>query len=294
MLENFRTNMRGLALGITIVIGVIFALSGTGSLFLATPGSETALVVNGENISELDFQLAMNAEKNRILSQNPDLDQALLDDEQMRPMTIQRLVSRTVIAQASKEQEFGVSSDLISEIILEEEQFQTDGKFDQDKFRFFTRNQGYASSADFMAMLSQDFLIQQFSVGILNSSFVSESELSGLAAVTEQKRDYYYTKLPFQPLIEQANVSDQAIADHYQQTSDQYVTQRQVAVQYIELNAEMLMGSQQVTEEQIQARFDLEAESANIQPSRRAAHILLEEASLCLTCRDSEKNCLWC
>lgn len=279
MLENFRTNMRGLALGITIVIGVIFALSGTGSLFLATPGSETALVVNGEKISELDFQLAMNAEKNRILSQNPDLDQALLDDEQMRPMTIQKLVSRTVIAQASKEQEFGVSSDLISEIILEEEEFQTDGKFDQDKFRFFTRNQGYASSADFMAMLSRDFLIQQFSVGILNSSFVSESELSGLAAVTEQKRDYYYTKLPFQPLIEQANVSDQAIADHYQQTSDQYVTQRQVAVQYIELNAKMLMGSQQVTEEQIQARFDLEAESANIQPSRRAAHILLEEAS---------------
>ena len=103
MLENFRTNMRGLALGITIVIGVIFALSGTGSLFLATPGSETALIVNGEKISELDFQLAMNAEKNRILSQNPDLDQALLDDEQMRPLTIQRLVSRIVIAQASKE-----------------------------------------------------------------------------------------------------------------------------------------------------------------------------------------------
>ena len=43
MLENFRTNLRGLALGITIVIAVIFALSGTGTLFLETPGSETAL-----------------------------------------------------------------------------------------------------------------------------------------------------------------------------------------------------------------------------------------------------------
>ncbi len=289
MLENFRTNLRGLALGITIVIAVIFALSGTGTLFLETPGSETALVVNGEKISERDFQIAMAAEKNRILGQNPDLDQALLDDQQIRPLTVQRLVSRKVLAQSAKDQDFAVSAKLINEIIMGVEQFQTDGKFDQDKFRFSTRNQGYASSADFMNMLRGDLLVQQFSVGILNSSFVTESELSALATVTEQKRDFYYTKLPIQPLKDQAKVTEQAIADHYQLTSDQYVTQRQVAVQYIELNPQMLMGSQQVTEEQIQARFDLEAESADIDSSRRAAHILLEDAADSLIAELQEK-----
>jgi peptidyl-prolyl cis-trans isomerase D len=289
MLENFRTNLRGLALGITIVIAVIFALSGTGTLFLETPGSETALIVNGEKISERDFQIAMAAEKNRILGQNPDLDQALLDDQQIRPLTVQRLVSRKVLAQSAKDQDFAVSAKLINEIIMGVEQFQTDGKFDQDKFRFSTRNQGYASSADFMNMLRGDLLVQQFSVGILNSSFVTESELSALATVTEQKRDFYYTKLPIQPLKDQAKVTEQAIADHYQLTSDQYVTQRQVAVQYIELNPQMLMGSQQVTEEQIQARFDLEAESADIDSSRRAAHILLEDASDSLIAEIQEK-----
>ena len=289
MLENFRTNLRGLALGITIVIAVIFALSGTGTLFLDTPGSETALIVNGEKISERDFQIAMAAEKNRILSQNPDLDQALLDDEQMRPLTVQKLLSRKVLAQSAKDQDFAVSAKLINEIIMGVEQFQTDGKFDQDKFRFSTRNQGYASSADFMNMLRGDLLVQQFSVGILNSSFVTESELSALATVTEQKRDFYYTKLPIQPLKDQAKVTEQAIADHYQLTSDQYVTQRQVAVQYIELNPKMLTGSQQVNEEQIQARFDLEAESADIDSSRRAAHILLEDAPDSLIAEIQEK-----
>lgn len=289
MLENFRTNLRGLALGITIVIAVIFALSGTGTLFLDTPGSETALIVNGEKISERDFQIAMAAEKNRILSQNPDLDQALLDDEQMRPLTVQKLLSRKVLAKSAKDQDFAVSAKLINEIIMGVEQFQTDGKFDQDKFRFSTRNQGYASSADFMNMLRGDLLVQQFSVGILNSSFVTESELSALATVTEQKRDFYYTKLPIQPLKDQAKVTEQAIADHYQLTSDQYVTQRQVAVQYIELNPKMLTGSQQVNEEQIQARFDLEAESADIDSSRRAAHILLEDAPDSLIAEIQEK-----
>ncbi len=66
MLDNFRTNLRGLALGITIVIGAILALSGTGTLFVATPDSETALVVNGEKISQREFQLALAAQKKRI------------------------------------------------------------------------------------------------------------------------------------------------------------------------------------------------------------------------------------
>ena len=279
MLDNFRTNLRGLALGITIVIGAIFALSGTGTLFVATPDSETALVVNGEKISQREFQLALAAQKNRILSQNPDLDQALLDDEEMRPLTIQQLVSRKVIAQASKENNLGVSSKLTSELISGVEQFQTDGKFDQDKYRFSIRNQGYASSAKFIAMLEDEFLVQQFSQGILNSSFVTPSELSALAAVTEQQRDFYYARLPFQPYKDQANVSQQAVVDHYQQTSDQYVTEMQVSIQYIELNRDMLTDSQSVTEEDIQARFDLEAESANTQPVLRAAHILLEDES---------------
>jgi len=63
MLERFRNNLRGTALAITILIGVIFALSGTGSLFISTPGSEAALIVNGEKVSERDVQLALAAEK---------------------------------------------------------------------------------------------------------------------------------------------------------------------------------------------------------------------------------------
>lgn len=279
MLEKFRTNLRGLALGITIVIGAIFALSGTGTLFIATPDSEAALVINGEKISERDVQLALITEKNRILSQNPDLDQALLDDTEIRPLATQQIIARQVIAQASKSQNLGVSSKLIGDLISGAEQFQTDGAFDQDKYRFSIRNQGYASSAKFVDMLKNQFLVQQFSQGIINTSFVTATELAALAAVTEQKRDYYYTRLPFQPFMDEVSVSEQEVADHYQQTLEQYLTQMQVKVQYIELNPDMLMASQPITEQQIQARFDLEAESAETQPSLRAAHILLEDES---------------
>ena len=53
MLDSFRTNMRGIALGIVIVIGAIFAFSGTGSL-LTVANIDTAIVVNDVNVSEND------------------------------------------------------------------------------------------------------------------------------------------------------------------------------------------------------------------------------------------------
>ena len=72
MLLDFKNNMRGVAIGITIVIGLIFALTGTGSLFISTPDSESALVVNGEEISEREVLQAIAREQSRILNNNPD------------------------------------------------------------------------------------------------------------------------------------------------------------------------------------------------------------------------------
>ena len=81
MLDSFRSNMRGTALVIVVIIGAVFVFSGTGSLFLSGPGGEVAVVINGENVSTLRVQQVMASEKQRILSANENLDPALLDDE---------------------------------------------------------------------------------------------------------------------------------------------------------------------------------------------------------------------
>jgi len=282
MLDKFRNNLRGTALAITIFIGVIFALSGTGSLFISTPDSEAALIVNGEKVSTRDFQLALAAEKSRILNQNPDFDQAQLDDEQLRPLTLQRIISSKVIAQTSREQGMGVAPQLVSELITGVEQFQTDGAFDQDKYRFAIRTQGYPSSGKFIDMLNEQFLVEQLSKGIMGSSFVTEAELAGLAAITEQQRDFYYTRLPLESFNAQVKVGEQEVSDYYQQSLEQYVTPRLVTVQYIELNGSELVLSTQVTEQAIQARFEQEAESAETSTELRAAHILLIDPSQAL------------
>jgi peptidyl-prolyl cis-trans isomerase D len=279
MLLDFRDNMRGVALGITIVIGLIFALTGTGSLFISTPDSESALVVNGDDVSEREVLQAVARERSRILNENPEMDRSLLDDQALRPQALRQLIIREVLIQAATQQSLGVAPSLINDLILDVEQFQTDGVFDEDRFRYAIRSQGYTSSSKFTEMLADQFLIEQLSDGIINSSFVTSSEVAILAALADQKRDFEFSRLAYQPFKEAVSLSEEQIANYYDENKDQYMTERKLSVEYIELNQAMLVDSQSVSAEQVQARFDQEAESVDNKPSLRAAHILLEDSS---------------
>ena len=276
MLDSFRTNMKGIALFIVIIIAGIFALTGTGSLFVSGTGAESALIVNDESVSELRVQQVLSSEKQRILRQNEGLDPALLDDELIRPQVIQQLISRKVMAQSAVDQGFGASSISVSELILATPGFQADGRFDREVFQYMIRNQGF-TSATFVETVKEDLLIQQFVQGLTTSNFVTDAELANLASFTEQERDYYYLTLPMQPIIDGVEISEQQTVDHYEQTKARYQTQVQVSVESIELSAAQLAAQQTVSEIQIQARFDQEAESINMADSLQAAHILLTE-----------------
>lgn len=275
MLDSFRNNMRGIATVIVVFIGGIFAFTGTGSLFVSGVGADTALVVNGEKVSALVVQQATRQQRNRILQANEGLDPAVLDDELLRPQVMRGLIDRKVIAQTAQEQGMIVSSKAVSELLVETAAFQTDGKFDQDQFQYAIRNLGY-TTATFIEEVKEDLVIQQFVQGLSQSSFVTELEISTLAGFTEQARDYYYLTLPVAPIMDAVQLSDGDISTYYESNKTQYLTDAQVVVDYIELNAALLSDDVTVSSEQIQARFDEEAESANLEVSRQAAHILLE------------------
>ena len=278
MLDSFRTNMKGMAIGITVVIGVIFAFSGTGTLFLSGSGADAALIVNDSTITELQVVRAISSQKQRILNENEGLDVSLLDDDLLRPNVVDQLIGRELLAQASQRQRMGVSEQTINDYILASEAFQSDGRFDQNRYRFALQQQGY-TSASFKAMLSNDMRVQQLINGITDTVFATDLELSALASVTEQKRDFYYLRLPVAPIQESVVLSDEQISDYYQANLASYQTDAQVVVDYIELSPAQLVDPTLVTSGQIAIRFEEELLTLDLAESRQVAHILLEDAS---------------
>ena len=278
MLDSFRTNMKGMAIGITVVIGVIFAFSGTGTLFLSGSGADAAMIVNDSTITELQVVRAISSQKQRILNENEGLDASLLDDDLLRPNVVDQLIGRELLAQASQRQRMGVSEQTINDYILASEAFQSDGRFDQNRYRFALQQQGY-TSASFKAMLSNDMRVQQLINGITDTVFATDLELSALASVTEQKRDFYYLRLPVAPIQESVVLSDEQISDYYQANLASYQTDAQVVVDYIELSPAQLVDPTLVTSRQIATRFEEELLTLDLAESRQVAHILLEDAS---------------
>ena len=277
MLDSFRTNMRGIALGIVIVIGAIFAFSGTGSL-LTVANIDTAIVVNDVNVSENDVIRAISNQKRQILSENEGLDPAVLSDEMMRPGAIEQLITQELFKQASIGQNLTLSQQDITNIILDIDGFQSDGKFDQNMYRFAIQRQGY-TSAMFGDVLKNDAVVQQLVAGISSTAFTTNTELSALAGVTEQQRDYYYLKLPIEGIEKAVQLSDTQITGYYEKNLDVFTTAPEVRIDYIELNSELLMDASAITENKVLARFEEEVGNRNMAESRQAAHILLSEST---------------
>lgn len=278
MLDSFRTNMRGIALGIVIVIGAIFAFSGTGSL-LTVANIDTAIVVNDVNVSENDVIRAISNQKRQILSENEGLDPAVLSDEMMRPGAIEQLITQELFKQASIGQNLTLSQQDITNIILDIDGFQSDGKFDQNMYRFAIQRQGY-TSAMFSDVLKNDAVVQQLVAGISSTAFTTNTELSALASVTEQQRDYYYLKLPIEGVEKAVQLSDTQITGYYEKNLDVFTTAPEVRIDYIELNSELLMDASAITENKVLARFEEEVGNRNMAESRQAAHILLSESTV--------------
>ena len=235
MLESFRDNMKGIAFAIVILIAIVFAFSGIGSLSISGSASDTAVKVNGERVSELEVLQAINSEKERILSENEGLDPALLEDDLIRPQVVEQIIGRKLLSQEAISGGMVISSRSTGKLLLDTPSFQTDGQFDQDLYLYRVRNMGY-TSATFLEMLKENLLVEQFVRGFVASGFTTSNELDLLANVIEQQRDYYYLTLPLQPVKDTIKVSDQQVESYYEENKAAYQAQEQVAVDYIELN----------------------------------------------------------
>ena len=276
MLDSFRTNMRSLALGIVIVIGFIFAFSGTGTMFLSGNSGDAAVVVGGEIIRAIDVLRSISRQKQRILSENEGLDPSVLDDSLIRPSAVEQLISRQLLVQASGDRRMTVSPREVDQYILDIESFQTDGVFDQDLYKFAILNQGY-TSADFKQQVKNDMLIQQLVQGLTDTAFTTDGELAALAAVTEQQRNYYYLTVPADEISSSITLSEAQVNQFYEVNKASYQTEPKVSVDYIELSSDLLADPTLITDDLVAARFEEEILSRDMAESRQAAHILLED-----------------
>ncbi len=275
MLQTFRDNTQSLL--VKVIIGLIivtFALFGVESLVGLAGQPDAPISVNGTDIGEQQLQNSVDIQRRQILTQmGENADPSLLDDALIRKTVIDGLVEREVLRQSAVENNMAISEALLDQTIVSTAEFQTEGRFDRNRFESVLRNVGM-TPLTFRDYLRNEMLLGQDRTGFVASSFVLPGEVSILTGLDRQTRDIYLAELPLGDLTS-VDVSDDEITAFYEANQAQYMAEEKLSLNYIELNKQDIASSISIDEAELETQFQQLLSDYQAEEAREAAHILI-------------------
>ncbi|MEJ2692917.1 MAG: SurA N-terminal domain-containing protein [Candidatus Thiodiazotropha sp.] len=278
MLQNIRDKAQGwIAYGIVILISVPFALWGIQE-YLGIGSEPVAAAVNGNEISEraLDaqFQTFRQRMRERLGSAyRPEL----FDDNRMRQQVLERMVGEELIEQVSYDMGLRVNDAQVHTILLGMEEFQIDGRFDQQTFERLVRLQGL-TPAGFMERVRKAILTQQLAQAVGSSTFITDYEAAEAQRLMKQQREFSYFVVPAADYLTETPVSDDQVNAYYTEHMAEFVVSERVKLSYLHLDAKIAGDTVEVTDELLRGYYDGNLDLYGVPEQRKASHILIQVA----------------
>jgi peptidyl-prolyl cis-trans isomerase D len=279
MLERIREGSQGpWAMGILVLIVISFVFAGVGS-YINSSASGAAANVNGEEIGLDELERAYQNERARMESQFGDAFATLASDtaylQNFRQGILDRLISEKLLDQAAQEFGLRVSDEQIKLAIVGMQEFQVEGKFDNDRYLAILRQAGFQTN-NFRDYMRVDMVRRQLSQSLMGTEFTLAGEAKAAHLMQQQTRDIRYLTVPASKFIDQVNINDEDISFFYQSNISQFDTEQEVRLSYVELLLEDLLPSIEVTEDEIAQYYQQNLVDYRTDEERQAAHILFE------------------
>jgi len=264
MLTTIREKSQGaFAWGILILIGVPFALWGINNYM--DNGKEPPIA----SVGEKDFY---QRDVNKAYEQYSQSMRGLGFDEQtLKAQALQKLIKDEVLLQYVQTRGLTVTDMDVREFIKALEYFQTDGRFDDTKYKSLLAAQ-QMSSNEFVGRVKNALVMEQFQHSIIDSSFASQYDVESFFKIQNQQRDVDYLTVPLQAVTEQPK--PEVISAYYQQHQNAYQTPEQLSVEYVELSLADMAKKVAVTEEKLKAFYEEQKDQYTTPERRKISHIL--------------------
>lgn len=264
MLLEIREKVQGVFASIVLVlICVLFGLWGIQNYL---GGGKEAPVVS---VGDKEFY---QNDVNRAYQQfAQSLAGMKIDEETIKKQAMQKLIRDEVLLQYVQQENLVVTDETAKAFVQSLEYFQKDGKFDKDQYQTLLNSQGM-SSAEFIARIKKALLMEQFQRAVVESAFVTKSEVEGFFKIQNQKRDVEYVSVPL--ANGGAVPSYQDVGNYYQQHQDDYQTEEQTSIEYVELSLDKLAAEVKASDEQLKAYYEEQKTQFSTKERRKISHIL--------------------
>lgn len=266
MLQTIRDKAHGVfAWLILISIVVPFALWGIQNY--ADGGKERPVATVGDREF---FERDVNRVSERNLS-----GLSGLDDEQIRQAALERLIRDTLMSEAVVKLKLSVGDEELRALVQSLPPFQTNGKFDKEKYKLALTAQGM-SPQGFVEQMRSSVVMDQFQQSVANTGFATQRVLEQYYRLKDQQRAIEYVVVPV--VADGAPVSEEAIQEYYLRHGAEFQTPEQVAVDYVSLKLEDVARRVAVNDETLRAFYEEQKASFTTEEKRRLSHILVAVA----------------
>ena len=277
MLQDIRKNSQG-TLAKIIVGVIILAFAGFGLESILLGGSSNSVAeVNGEPISPMELQQAVNNQKRQLIAMMGDnLDPAMLDDQLLERQAMQSLIQRKLLLQSATDMGLTISDAQVGAVVASMEQFQLDGQFSADMYRARLGDAGF-TPASFKQTMVEDMTLGQARAGLAGSEFATPAELALNARIVGEQRDLRYLTIPLDTYLQDEEVDVEDIQAYYEANADSFLSQESVELDYIELRADDFR--EPVEEQAILDAYQEEIVNGQYQTESKVSHILFEQGA---------------
>ena len=281
MFDTVRNNskiMMGLLFLLVIPSFVMFGIDGYNRF---TDKAAEVARVDGQKITQQEWDDAHKREVDRIRAQMPNIDPKLLDSPQSRMATLDQMVNERVLAVAAQKQ-FLLASD--ARLARELQQSPViaglrgpDGKLDMERYRQFAASQGMSPEM-FESRVRQDLSTRQVLSPLQASVLPLTKQTDAALEAFLQRREVQIQKFAAKDFEAKVEVSEADLENHYKTHAERFRSLETADVEYLVLDVNGLMGSITLPEQDLKTYYEQNLQRLAGQEQRRASHILINAA----------------
>ena len=279
MLEDIRESSQGLTA--KIILGLIiltFAVAGIGSY---TNSVDTSVAtVNGEKISQQDFNKAYQAQRNRMAQQFGDMFDTLSNDSNymanFRQSVLDNLINEKLIDQSAQSLSIRISDARLKDTIRAMPEFQVDGAFDNNRYLAIINQAGFYQSSSFRDYLRVEMTRRQLSQALVATEFNLPYQEKMQQSLQSQTRNIRFATISAKQFEAGIEVSEEEIKTYYQTNQIRFENKEKVKVNFIRLSIDDIAKNIEVSDEDVATYYQDNIASYTQAEQRRVSHILIE------------------
>jgi peptidyl-prolyl cis-trans isomerase D len=280
MLQTLREKTSGwIAFFILAAVSIPFAFFGIEQYFEVRTPNYVAKVGEKE-ISQDEFrdrfeQYRQNAR--RQLGESYDAE--YFGSTLVKRQVLEQLVNEELLTQAAKAAGTEASDERVRREIAAIPAFQVDGKFDAAQYQLLLQSQGRPlTPAGFEAQIRRDLSAREIPGQVAGTAVVPEAAVDRYLVLREQTRDFAYAILP-PPPAPAAEPAQAEIETWYEANKGEFMTEEQVSLRYIDIDAAAIEVPAQPDDETLRQRYEEQRARFVVEEQRLASHILVKVAA---------------